>query len=213
MDFSQPATWDGNVYEAAALVLSNLVLVPSMLVLVRRGDYAGGVIFLSTFIASVLYHTCRAGPFCLMELSWHVTADYIFVYRALVYSIVTTPFRNTRSLSDATVSAALVALLVDPVYAVILAHVPFHVQSFIGIAVPVAATAAYIGIESQYRRSGRRRPFFAHYGWAAAAAVLGLAAGAFMFLFDHDDYALAHTLWHVCAMCAAYCMVRAGVVN
>ncbi len=199
----------GDLTVRYALILSNLALVPAMIALANRGDLAGGVIFLSTFIASVLYHSCRAEFFCVMDPLMHVTTDYLFVYRAIVYSVVVLPFRPLKSLPDALVVFTLYSLLVDPVYFTVLARAPFATLPIFGIAVPFAVTFAYTLVEAKYREGGKRRRFFARRGWALIGAVLAVVAGAFMFALPESWYGTAHTMWHICSMSAAYCMTRA----
>jgi hypothetical protein len=204
-----PAVWDGDVLGGYALVLSNLALLPSIWLLELRRDLVGSAVLLGTFYASVAYHTCRAFGICAMTLDEHVVSDYLFVYRSIVYVVVSLPFRPLLAWQDAQIMFTLFFLLIDPVYFLVLARAPHYMQPLIGFALPAAVVFVYTLVEAPYRRSGKRRRFFAHPRFAVFALIAGALAGVFMYALPERFYAWAHTLWHVCSMLGAYFLIRA----
>ena len=205
----QPAVWDGDLRGGYLLVLSNLALVPSIVALAYRRDLVGSAILLGTFYASVAYHTCRAFGICLMPLGEHVISDYIFVYRAIVYVVVSMPFRPLLAWQDAQILFTLFFLLVDPIYFLVLARASHYWQPLIGLALPFFIVYLYTRFEAPYRPTGKPRKFFAKPRFAVYAFVLGIMAGLFMYGLPNRYYAWAHTLWHVFSMLGTYFLIRA----
>jgi len=204
----EPAQWDGNVLGGLSLVLSNIALVPAIWLLGLRNDTASGAVLVMTFVASVLYHSCRAGFFCLAEYRMHVLSDYLWVYIGIVWLVTSLPFRPLKYAGDAQLHALFFFVLVSPIVFCILFDVPHYYQPLVGLALPFAFVIVFSLLHNgnSRRRLFRRRTGT---GWAIAAAVSLTLAGVFMYALPMSTYAVSHTLWHVFSMLGSYFVVRA----
>lgn len=185
------AIWDGSDVLGAVLnVGSNIFILPAVALSLWRRDYASAIIYSHVFLASNLYHLCRAGLMCLYEFEKHQMTDYLFVYRAIVWTL-------TR-LATQTAREHLIAFVffTGIVYFCVEAKVPAFVLAAFGIALPLAS--AIVISCTMHRR------LFHNETWAAVSfALIGLA-GAFMFLPDPSEYWWAHPVWHLFSMSASF---------
>ena len=205
-----PSQWDGNFVGGVSLVASNLALAPAIILLASRGDYAASFVLIITFIASAFYHMCRAG-YCLMEYRMHITSDYLSVYMGMIWLISSLPFRPRRYTHDGQLHALLFFILYMPAFFAVLGNVHHSYQPLIGMLVPLIVVSSLSLLSSRAKRKDRRRLFRKDggIGWAVAASVSMIIAGVFMYLLPESSYPVAHTIWHIMSMVAAYFVVRA----
>jgi len=184
------AIWDGSDVLGAFLnVGSNIFILPAVVLSLRRGDIASAIIYSHVFIASNLYHLCRAGLVCLYEFEKHQMTDYLFVYRAIIWTL-------TR-LATIKRSEHVIAFLyfTGILYFLVEAKVSAFVLAMFGIAVPLLSAIVI--------SCSMRRRLVHNEMWAAVTfALIGLA-GAFMFLPGPSDYWWAHPVWHLFSMTAS----------
>jgi hypothetical protein len=201
---SDEVVWSGNVAGGVALVFSNLALLPAIFLAARRGYLVMSFLLLRTFVASMLYHACQGGFFCLMSYEMHVRSDYFAVYDGIVFVITSLPFRPLQNVSEAQDHFLLYVLLFTPLVYFILAGTPFYILPIFGIAVPflIAALYAYLRRVRLFRKSSGI--------WFALAAATSFAiGGALMFFVPDTYYFTAHSLWHVASMVGAFLLILA----
>lgn len=68
-----------------ALVLSNLILIPTSLHALFMGHYSETVSVFVTFAISSLYHSCQANFFCVAPLNAMQICDHFFVYSCMAW--------------------------------------------------------------------------------------------------------------------------------
>lgn len=195
------AMWNqGDIIGGFLLVMSNLALLPAIWISACRGDHASAVIFMGTFFASVFYHSCRAFEVCIYDYERHKITDYIFVYRAIVWTITSMGLKRKGTL-DFRLHVFVFFVLTDIVYAVVLYSPDSVLLPIFGIGLPFATMVAY-------SRMFNTKIFY-NKPWTVASFVLAAIACLFMFFFPAEDYSIAHTLWHVFSMLSAYTFLLA----
>lgn len=220
-DPDEPGRWDGDVVGGSLLIFSNLALLPAIALLLYRRDYVISLLFLVTFTASMLYHTCRAGIVCFASYKNHLLGDYIGVYVSIAWMVLSMPLLITRSLSDARMHALLSIAVSAVSILAILMEVSTGVLPVVGIGLPLFIAVVYVGLanvlateienDDPLKRKRVRRRFFGQgkWGWAVVAVFLLLGAGTCMFFFPHSMYWLGHSLWHVLCMFGVLFLVLA----
>lgn len=200
------ALWDGNIFGGVLLVLTNLALVPSVMLLAERGDATSGLVLLLTFFASVLYHSCRAGFVCLAQYELHVLVDYLFVYVGAIWVVASLPFEILKSAGDAQMHAFFFFLFLGPMVLAIVSEVMFSLLPVIGVALPFVSVLIYARLLAFPRRKLFRKGALPLLLTAAAFLVL---AGVCMFVLQNGIYAIAHSLWHVLSMAGVFFLLLA----
>lgn len=182
---------------ALALTLSNLAFVPATLLLIYLGEYATATFFFQVLVVSALYHTCDAHLFCFISLPHHRLADYIFVWRALIWSLtyLGTDMRTAQGRHFHLISYSFWSGIA---FFIILSGHTTHWLVLIAAIGPLAVAAwlAFVGERSLFTRTP----------WAIATALLGVVALVF-FVFTEETYVWTHSLWHVAAGCAMFTFV------
>jgi len=200
MDARVVELWNGDMWHGWMLILSNLALVPAIWLLVRRGRMASAFALSATFVASVLYHMCRAWHLCFMDFEWAVATDYLFVYWAIVWILTSLGLRR-HGIVYFELHVFLFFVLMTPIVFAIMAHVRFSWLPVFGIGVPV-----FVMVALSFKTGNR---LFYNKPWTIATFVLIVLAGVFMFVMPARYYAWAHSLWHMCAMFGAFTFVMA----
>jgi Protein of unknown function (DUF3522) len=195
MDF-QREEWNGNELHGLFLVASNVAIFPAMYLASRRGHMSTVVIFLWTFLGSVSYHSCRAWmELCDTKFRLAMITDYIFVYNAIVWIITKLGLRQ-HNFVFWELHIFLYTLLMGPIIFAILFEVRSSWLPIVGIALPLFSVIVVS------LKTGNRLVY--NKPWATATIVLIILAGLFMFCLSDTSYYWAHTLWHLCAMFAAW---------
>lgn len=182
--------WDGDVLGGVLNAATNIFILPAVALAVSRRDYATTLVYTHVFFASMMYHVCRSGVLCLFEFEKHQMTDYLFVYRAIIWTLTRIAVRDKGQ------HVALFLFFTGIVYVLIEAKAPQSVLPLIGIGLPLL-TAAVLSVTE-------KRKMFHDWRWALTTAVLIVVAGVFMFLFGASDYRWAHPLWHVFSMLASW---------
>jgi len=196
--------WDEGWWEGVFLVLSNFALVPVIARLLRKHDWATASNYVGILLVSSLYHMCRAGVVCLFEYKLHRIADYLFVYRALVWtfaSLVARPGVFGRNRSHVARASFHFAVMVPVTLVLLGADHTSHWIPIIGFVFPLAVATA---VTATYRV-----PFVNDWTWGTLALALFAVGGALGFALPNREYKWAHTLWHVFVMLSMYGFVRA----
>lgn len=183
--------WDGGDILGAILnVASNIFILPAVALSLRRLDFASAIIYTHVFLASNMYHLCRAGLVCAYEFQAHQITDYLFVYRAIVWTLTRLSTRTDRE------HLILFVFFSGVVYFCVEARVSAFVLAAFGIALPLL-TAILISCSMH-------RPMFQSETWAFVSFALIAVAGAFMFLPAPHEYWWAHPIWHLFSMSASF---------
>jgi len=192
MELDDPvAIWDGSDVLGAVLnVGSNIFILPAVALSVWRRDYASALIYTHVFIASNLYHMCRAGLLCAYQFEKHQMTDYLFVYRAIVWTLTRLSVRSVRE------HIILFVFFTAVVYFAVEAKVSDLALPVLGIGLPLLV-ALLISCTMH-------RPVFRNDVWAGITFALMGVGGAFMFLADAPDYWWAHPMWHLFSMTASF---------
>ena len=193
---------DAEIIGSLFLVFSNLALLPAILLFAKKGDFSSAIVYGGTFSASVFYHSCRANFFCVYDYVQLRTTDYIFVYRAIVWSVTALGIRAKDTSAHKNTHIFLFFLLTDAIYFSVMSNIPFGYLPIIGIGLPLAVVIVFNAA------SGSR--MFYNKPWTIATVVLALSGGLFMFVFPDSLYSVAHSLWHVFSMLSAYTFERAS---
>lgn len=195
------AMWNGDLVGGLLLVFSNLALLPAILWLARRGDFASAAVYLGTFTASMMYHSCRAFELCLYRYEWHKQTDYLFVYRAIVWTLTSLGLRAGGSINYQ-LHIFLFFVLSDVVYFLVVALGDSGLLPLFGIGLPLCTVI-------WYNRSVGNRMFY-NRPWTLAGFATVVLSGIFMFALPTRFYAAAHTLWHIFSMLSVYMFLRAS---
>ena len=187
--------WNANMYHGWLLILSNLALLPSIALATHRGRMATAIALVSTFVASVSYHTCRAWNLCVMELQWAIATDYLFVYWSMIFILTSLGLRRHGTVYFE-LHVYLFFVIMAPTAFAIMAHVHFSWLPVFGIGVPIFVTVAVSF------KTGNR--LFYNKPWTVATFLLAGAGGVCMFAAPQRFYFWAHTLWHVFSMLASF---------
>lgn len=195
--------WDETLVEGLFLVLSNFAIVPVIVHLVRHGHWASAGNYTGVLVVSSLYHMCRAGVLCLFEYDLHRIADYLFVYRAVVWTFAALATRRSVFGERATEARAAFHFLFMILVTLVLlgARESSPLVPLCGFVFPLV-TAVLFSV-----RTGAR--LVTAWGWGAAAGVLFVAGATLGFLMPVHEYNWAHTLWHTFVMLSMYAFVRA----
>ncbi len=192
-DFTEP------LYGGVLLVLSNLVLVPAIILALYFRDLVTATILFLMFIVSTLYHICEANWYCMVSFFGHQTADHVMVYTLLfwVFIVGTTRYRNVQF------SMLLINIASLVVFAVV------TTQTFYFGILYVAFFIAWV-IVSWAGFGMPPKPY--DIGLIVIAVVL--ASSGFGLHLAGDDpgdsnYWWAHTLWHLFAMVAVIVLLVA----
>ena len=116
--------------------------------------------------------------------------DYLFVYRAIVWTLTRLSTQTDRE------HLILFVFFSGIVYFCVEAKVSTFLLAAFGIGVPLL-TAILISC-------AMRRPMFHNTTWAALSFALIGVAGAFMFLPDPHEYWWTHPIWHLFSMSASF---------
>jgi len=179
--------WDGSDVVGAVLnVTSNIFILPAVALALWRWDLASVIVYTHVFVASVLYHMCRSGLVCAFEFEKHEMTDYLFVYRAIVWTLTRLSVRNARE------HLVLFIFFTGVVYLCVQAKLSDTALPLFGILLPL--TSALVTAVVLNRR------MFRNDAWAGVTFALLGVAGAFMFLASPHDYWWSHPLWHFFSM-------------
>ncbi len=181
--------WDGDLAGALLNALSNLFLLPAAMLAAYRFDVASVVVYSHVFLASNLYHMCRSGLLCVYEFEKHRMSDYLFVYRAIVWTLTRLAVDSARE------HVALFLFFSGLVYFTVHAQLGTVVLSVVGIVLPLLTCAL---LACYARRRLLPRPW-----WGVVTALLMAVAAAFMFFPPPSAYWWAHPVWHVFSMTAS----------
>ena len=196
--------WDSTFWEGLLLVISHVALFPALYLLVRRRRWDTAANFLGVFVASTLYHTCRAGFLCAFRFEQTKMADYFFVYRALIWAATyacCTPPMFPQPEYRRKVRLALHNLLMLPFVLALLADYHSVWMKIVGAGVPFGL-AVLVSL-SQWRQPFRRG------GWGAIMLALAFSGSVFGFLVPETVYNWCHTVWHFLSMLSMAAFVLA----
>ena len=185
------AIWDGEDSLGAVLnVTSNIFILPAVILALRRHDYSSVVVYVYVFIASNLYHLCRAGLLCVFQYRNHQITDYLFVYLAIIWTLTRLSIRRRRS--------HVFLFLVFYGFAIfcVEAHLPPALLPIMAMLPPLVSAL----LVSVFAKS----PVFRSNIWAGVTFGLIALAGVFMFILGPDEYWWAHPVWHVFSMSAIF---------
>jgi len=182
--------WDDNVTNSLLLVLSNIALIPAIFYLVMLREVVTALLLIWTIVFSSLYHSCRAGVFCLFKYEQHVLGDYLSVYISIIWILTFLGIRNSELHVFAFFFSFMFTLLV------ILGQFSYVLLPIIGIGLPAVIAVSHACL--------RKHRMFYSWPWAVATFVLAGLAGVFMFFMPKDDYGWAHSLWHLFSMLSAW---------
>ena len=190
LDLADPdPIWNGDIVSALLNGLSNLFLLPAAALAAYRFDVKTVIVYTHVFIASNLYHLCRAGVLCVYEFEKHRMSDYLFVYRAIAWTL-------TRLATETSSEhVALFLFFSGLVYFTVDAQLGPAVLSVVGIVLPLI-TCVILAVYA-------RRRLIARPWWGAATVLLMAIAAAFMFFAPHSAYWWAHPAWHAFSMTAS----------
>jgi len=188
------------VYGGVFLVLTNLVLIPAILIALCIGrDLVTGTILFLMFVLSTLYHICEAGWYCMVSFDTHQAADHLMVYTLVfwVFLMGTTRYRNVQFSLLLVNTAALVLFVTVSTQTFFFGFL--YVLFFIGW---ISVSYAGFGIPPK------------PYGIGLLLIALGLALiGLAPFLVGDDpgdsNYWWAHSLWHFFVMLAVIFLLLA----
>lgn len=188
---------NSNLVGALFLVLSNLAIVPSILLSFYLREEDSAIAYFNVFVASVLYHSCRSGFNCSVPYIDHRKLDYLFVYFAVLWTLTTglgkshiIPYR---------IRLVVFNLFFLPVAILIVGNYEGHWVQLVGGVLPalvMITVAKHYGVH-----------LFRRIWWAVAAFVLGGLAGLFMFIMPYNTYEWSHSVWHVLSMSALFCLI------
>lgn len=192
IDLNDPVPiWNGSDQLGAILnVGSNIFVLPAVALALWRRDFASAIVYSQVFVASNLYHACRAGLLCVYEFEKHEMTDYLFVYQAIVWTTTRIAIRSPREHIVAFLFFAGVA------YFSVFAKASEVALPLFGLGLPL------ISMFLVALTMGRRT--FGSWIWALVSFALFAVGGAFMFIADPGDYWWAHAAWHVFSMSAIF---------
>lgn len=178
------------------LVVSNVALFPIIYRMRRRGEVTSALIVTATFLASVAYHFCRAYGLCLYRYKMHVITDYFFVYTSFIWILTKLGLVDENNELDHEAHTFLFFIIAIPTYFVVFSEMRTMWLPIVGIGVPV-----FVTILNSYLT---KRRLFYNKPWTVVTFILAILAGVFMFVAPDGWYAIAHTLWHLFFMAAAF---------
>ena len=202
---------DSSFAGGVALVITNLILILPVVHLAwrLRFDYAAAL--LTTMVASILYHSCRAGFFCEYRFRDHQITDHIFVYVTLIYVAsrlaVRRSFfpRNIRLQYPELLLTARVAFFFIILLPTVMANM-FNPESIypglFGFGIPVVVILLGACV------SGERLFYSNFYGLVGTVLFL-LSVGFYAFA-PHSWYQWSHSVWHLFSMLAVYFIIFAA---
>ena len=196
--------WDESWTEGLLLVLSNFALLPVVTRLLRRRDWATAANYLGVLLVSSLYHGCRAGFLCPGDYKMLRIADYLFVYRSVVWSfaaLVARPRIFGLERSHVMRGAFYFSVMVPMTLILLTCEHTSPWVPFTGFIFPLAVAAA---VTNAYRQ-----PFINDWVWGTLGLALFSGGGVLGFALPSRDYNWAHWMWHVFVMLSMYCFERA----
>jgi hypothetical protein len=202
----EDGVWDGDIFGGLWLVLTNLALVPSIVLLANRGDTTSALVLLLTFLASVIYHSCRSGFFCLAQCELHVMVDFLFVYVGTIWIITSLPFKILTNAADGQMHATLFFLFLGPIVVAIVSEVDFALLPLIGVVLPLIAVILYARVFASPKRKLFCKKSVAY---LVTALLFILLAGICMFILQNSMYTIAHSLWHLFSMTGVFFVLLA----
>jgi len=202
---------DSSFVGGLALVLTNLILVFPVVHLawLLRFDYAAAL--LTTMLASIAYHGCRAGFFCEYRFRDHQITDHIFVFLTLIYVAsrlaVRRSFfpRNVRLEYPEILLTARVAFFFAIVLPTVMANMynpESPLAALFGFGVPIAVVILGACV------SGERLFYDVKFGLIGSG--LFLVSVAFYACAPHSWYQWSHSIWHLLSMLSVYFIIFAA---
>jgi len=188
---------NSNLAGAIFLVISNLAIVPSILLSFYLHEEDSAIAYFNVFVASVLYHSCRSDFNCVVPYVDHRKLDYLFVYFAVLWTLTTglgkshiIPYR---------IRLVVFNLFFLPVAILVVGNYEGHWVQLVGGLFPalvMIAVANHYGVH-----------LFRRIWWAVAALAVGAAAGLFMFVMPYSTYEWSHSVWHILSMTALFFLI------
>lgn len=176
--------------------VSNLAILPGVAYAALHGDWATVILFTHTFVASNLYHMCRAGFLCLYGFKSHQRTDFVFVYRSVVWVLSHIATRTRRE------QVAVYFFFSGPAFLAIEATGGDHPLSpVVGVCLPVLF-AIVLGV-------ARRRRMVTSVWLALLGGGLMGAGSVLLFFAPAEAYWWAHPLWHVLSMGSTFVSLMA----
>jgi hypothetical protein len=197
------AIYTQSTLEGVILILSHFALVPSFIYLWMGRAFPEATFIAVLFLSSSLYHFCQAGFFCMVDsFDTMQKADHFFVYSVVFWLML---WFIGLSLESRICIFVVVEYFLFPLLL-------FYVHStWLGIGFVIFLVVAFLlftGIQETFPRI--------HIPSLLIVAVL-LIFGVVVFIIGgepgEENYAWAHTLWHVLVFFSIFWLIDARYGN
>lgn len=200
---------DNSIPGGFILVVTNLILVVIITDLAYKWRWDFAAVLLTTMVASILYHGCRAGFMCMFRFRDHQITDHIFVYFSMLYIGAKLAVRSKffprhlllefpHLLPEARV--ALFFLLSVPAFLMNMYNPESIWTVLISFGIPLVLVVAGALVVKE--------PIFYNRVCGAIGTILFIMSLLF-FAAPHSTYAWTHSMWHILSMLSVYFIVFA----
>lgn len=173
-----------------ALVISNLVLIPAIIVALWFRDLITATILFLMLIVSSFYHICAAGWYCAASHQAHQTADHILVYTLVfwIFLMLTTRYIKVQ------VSLLLINIAALVVFAAFSRETNLFAVFYV-VFFPIWIAVRWMGFGIPPRR-------YDVVFLGIAFVLFGAGYGLYFLGNSPDDpnYWWVHSVWHLLSM-------------
>jgi len=199
---------DNSIAGGFFLVFTNLILAWIVTDLAYRYRWDLSLVLLCTMIASILYHSCRAGFACILRFRDHQVTDHVFVYFSLLYIasklIVRRGFfhKKTLLMFPQLIVHARIAVFFVFILVAILCNMYNPESGWVAIlcfgapSLLVVLSAVIVN-----------EPVFYNTTNGVIGTILFVCSLTFYHFAPHSWYDWAHSIWHVLSMLSVYFIV------
>jgi len=184
------------------LILSNICFIPAAAIVFGYREYLTGIVLTCSYVQSVFYHMCLGGFFCFVELPVLMILDVYWSTLSIVaislylvgHGYVSCEMREEEISRQGAMTVYLVICSnVILIMTMVLSHntILVAVTAFVLAVIPLVVVWGVVD---------GTHGFVSRYRWKFIPPALIFAAISFVFYYlgSNSDYAIYHSLWHLC---------------